>query len=113
MFIIISFEYYFKGTRLERAKTSLVKIAPAVTNGGMTTFLSVIMLCGSQSHVFITFWKIFCLTVAFGLFHGVILLPVILCYLGPTEKNPEHEEDKTKENGHTNGALEQEATDVI
>ena len=71
------------------------------------------MLCGSQSHVFITFWKIFCLTVAFGLFHGVILLPVILCYIGPTEKNPGHEEDKTKENGHTNGALEQEATDVI
>ena len=92
---------------------SLVKIAPAVTNGGMTTFLSVIMLCGSQSHVFITFWKIFCLTVVFGLFHGVILLPVILCYLGPTEKNPKYEEDKTKENGHTNGALEQEATDVI
>ena len=50
---------------------------------------------------------------AFGLFHGVILLPVILCYIGPTEKNPGHEEDKTKENGHTNGALEQEATDVI
>ena len=92
---------------------SLVKIAPAVTNGGMTTFLSVIMLCGSQSHVFITFWKIFFLTVVFGLFHGVILLPVILCYLGPTEKNPEQEEDKTKENGHTNRALEQEATDVI
>ena len=92
---------------------SLVKIAPAVTNGGMTTFLSVIMLCGSQSHVFITFWKIFCLTVVFGLFHGVILLPVILCYLGPTGKHQEQEEDKTKENGHTNRALELLDKDVI
>ena len=42
-----------------------------------------IVLCSSQTHVFITIFKIFFLTVIFGLFHGVVLLPVILCYLGP------------------------------
>ena len=73
------------GSKLKRAKTSVRTIGPAVTNGGITTLLSVIMLCGSQSHVFITFWKIFCLTVIFGLFHGVVLLPVVLCYLGPNK----------------------------
>ena len=68
------------------------------------------MLCGSQSHIFITFWKIFCLTVLFGLFHGVILLPVVLCYLGPSEK--EETEDKSEERGEINNALEKDATDI-
>ena len=87
---------------MERAKNSLTKIGPAVTNGGMTTFLSVIVLCGSQTHVFITIFKIFFLTVIFGLFHGVVLLPVILCYLGPTEKQtnkviPQEQEERHEE----------------
>ena len=76
----------FTGSKLQRAKTSLRTIGPAVTNGGITTFLAVIVLCGSQSHAFIVFWKIFFLTVIFSLFHGVVLLPVVLCYLGPGEK---------------------------
>ena len=62
------------------------------------------MLCGSQSHIFITFWKIFCLTVIFGLFHGIFLLPVVLCYFGPSEK--EKTEDKSEERGKINKALE-------
>ena len=74
-------------------------------NGGMTTFLSVIMLCGSQSHLFITFWKIFCLTVIFGLFHGIILLPVVLCYVGPKQKNLE-EQEKVENKGEVNKGLE-------
>ena len=48
----------------------------------------------------------------FGLFHGVVLLPVILCYLGPNEKKQEKEVDKTTENGHINRGLEKEAADV-
>ena len=82
----------FIGTKIERAKNSLLTIGPAVMNGGMTTFLSVIMLCGSESHLFITFWKTFCLTVIFGLFHGIFLLPVVLCYLGPKAKKEDRNE---------------------
>ena len=63
--------------------------------------------------MFITFWKIFFLTVVFGLFHGVVLLPVILCYLGPNEKSQEKEVEKNTENGHINRGLEKEAADVI
>ena len=95
---------------MERAKNSLQKIGPAVTNGGMTTFLSVIVLCGSQTHVFITIFKIFFLTVIFGLFHGVVLLPVILCYLGPTEKHknkviPQEQDERY-------GAIKKDNTDI-
>ena len=94
---------------MERAKHSLRTIGPAVMNGGMTTFLSVIMLCGSQSHLFITFWKIFCLTVIFGLFHGIIILPVVLCYIGPSEKKTE-EPHKIERNGEVNKGMENDAS---
>lgn len=101
--------YYLIGSKMERAKHSLRTIGPAVMNGGMTTFLSVIMLCGSQSHLFITFWKIFCLTVIFGLFHGIIILPVVLCYIGPCEKKPE-EPQKIQHNGEVNKGMENDAS---
>ena len=74
-------------------------------NGGTTTFLSVIMFCGSQSHLFITFWKIFCLTVIFGLFHGIILLPVVLCYIGPRETKLE-DQKRVETAGEINEGLE-------
>lgn len=68
------------GSRLERAQKSLQKIGPAVINGGATTFLAVALLCDSKSHAFITFFKVFFLTVLFGLYHAIILLPVILSF---------------------------------
>ena len=93
------------GTKIDRAKHSLRTIGPAVMNGGTTTFLSVIMFCGSQSHIFITFWKIFCLTVIFGLFHGIILLPVVLCYIGPRETKLE-DQKRVETAGKINKGLE-------
>ena len=52
-------------------------------NGGATTFLAVALLCDSKSHAFITFFKVFFLTVLFGLYHAIILLPVILSFENP------------------------------
>merc|ERR1712141_882138 len=71
------------GSRLERAQKSLHKIGPAVINGGATTFLAVALLCDSKSHAFITFFKVFFLTVLFGLYHALVFLPVLL-----SAKNP-------------------------
>ena len=59
-------------------KTSLQAIGPAVMNGGITTFLGVVMLCDSQSYVFQVFFKGFFLTVVFGLFHSIVFLPILL-----------------------------------
>jgi len=100
-----------EGSKLERAKNSLRKIGPAVTNGGMTTFLSVIVLCGSQTHVFITIFKIFFLTVVFGLFHGVVLLPVLLCYIGPSKTEKSDTEPKEKLNNNS-GTIKKYNTDI-
>ena len=48
----------------------------------MTTFLALIVLADSTSHAFLTFFKVFFLTVICGMFHGVVFLPVLLSWVG-------------------------------
>jgi len=75
-----------KGTKNQRIVSTMQNIGPAVFNGGFSTFLAFILLAGSKSHVFTSFFKIFFLVVTFGLFHGLILLPVVLSLIGPGEQ---------------------------
>jgi len=74
-----------KGTRHEKAIEAIANIGPAVFNGGLTTFLALVLCSFSSSHVFITFFKVFALTVIFGLFHGLVLFPVVLSLIGPVD----------------------------
>ena len=67
-----------QGTGDERTRATLANIGPAVFNGGFSTFLAFILLAFSKSYVFLTFFKVFFLVVVFGLFHGLVLLPVLL-----------------------------------
>jgi len=76
------------GSRLSKSVYALTTIGPAVFNGGFTTFLAVVLLGASQSQVFITFFKVFFLTVTFGQFHGLVLLPVLLTIFGPLHTDP-------------------------
>merc|ERR1712241_1491920 len=71
------------GTRDERVKLALTEIGPAVFNGGFSTFLAFVLLAGSKSHVFMTFFKVFLLVVVFGLYNGLFVLPVVLSLIGP------------------------------
>jgi len=84
------------GTRAERVNKALAEIGPAVFNGGFSTFLAFVLLAGSKSHVFATFFKVFFLVVIFGLFNGLLLLPVVLSLIGPTSYS-ESAQEKTKE----------------
>ena len=77
---------YLIGSSVERAKTSLHDICPAVLNGGMTTFLALVVLADSNSHAFLTFFKVFFLTVVFGMFHGVVFLPALMSLIGGDNK---------------------------
>ena len=65
----------------------MLKILPAVLNGGMTTFLALVVLATSNSHAFLTFFKVFFLTVVFGMFHGVVFLPTLLSWAGGEKIN--------------------------
>ncbi len=53
------------GTRNERAAATISSIGPAVFHGGFSTFLAFIFLANSDSHVFLTFFKVFEILIAF------------------------------------------------
>ncbi|XP_076042992.1 patched domain-containing protein 3-like [Oratosquilla oratoria] len=71
------------GTRNQRARQTVAKIGPAVLNGGISTFLAFAPLAASDSHVFLTFFKIFFAVCMFGLYNGLVFLPVLLSFVGP------------------------------
>ncbi|XP_033117064.1 NPC intracellular cholesterol transporter 1-like [Anneissia japonica] len=72
------------GTKNERTCKTLGNIGPAVFNGGFSTFLVFILLSLSNSYIYQVFFKVFLLVVMFGLFHGLVLLPVLLSWIGPS-----------------------------
>jgi len=76
-----------EGTPTERAQSALVTLGPAIVNAGITTLLAVIILPFSGSHVFITFFKVFSLTVLYGVFHGLVFLPTILASFGSNNES--------------------------
>merc|ERR550517_2375036 len=82
------------GSREKRVLYIMENIAPAVMNGGFSSMLALSLLVTSKSHIFISFFKIFFMICIFGLFHGLILLPVVLCLLGPIENEDEKEARK-------------------
>ena len=71
------------GSNDKRVTAVLSDIGSAVLNGGISTFLAVLFLSGSQSYVFRILFRQFFLTVSLGLAHGMILLPVLLNLFGP------------------------------
>lgn len=93
-----------KGTRTERVTETVQEIGVAVLSGGGSTIMALSMLSVSEAYIFQAFFKvqfvvandlfgnysltflflqIFMLVVIFGLFHGIVFLPVILSIIGP------------------------------
>ncbi|XP_076280248.1 patched domain-containing protein 3 isoform X1 [Lasioglossum baleicum] len=97
-----------KGSKKERAIATLSIIGPAVFNGGLSTFLAFVLLGSSEAYIFSTFFKLFTCVVMFGLFHGLLFLPVILSLLGPEERIEMKKESVTREqNGYCTVPLTQ------
>lgn len=71
-------------SRTTRALIAVRHIGAAVAYGAGSTLLAVSMLAFSASYVFIAFFKIFFLVILFGLWHGLIMLPVVLSIIGPS-----------------------------
>merc|ERR1719458_1853358 len=76
-----------QGSRDERMLKTLTHIGPAVFNGGLSTFCAFVLLAFSKSQTFLAFFKVFFLVVSFGLFHGLIFLPVVLSLIGPKSQH--------------------------
>jgi Niemann-Pick C1 protein len=76
-----------EGTRMDRSLKTVTSIGSAVVYGGLSTLIGVFMLSQSEAYIFQSFFRIFFLVITFGLFHGVVLLPVILSWVGPRPYN--------------------------
>jgi len=72
-----------KNPRMTRTLIAVKHIGAAVVYGAGSTLLAMSMLAFSTSYVFMAFFRIFFLVILFGLWHGLILLPVVLSTIGP------------------------------
>jgi len=79
----VTYVVTIEGSRRERAASALGQMGMPVFNGGFSTFLAFILLSKSDSYVFLTFFQMFAMVVLFGLFHGLLVLPVLLALVGP------------------------------
>ncbi|XP_025830631.1 protein patched homolog 1 isoform X2 [Agrilus planipennis] len=84
-------------SREQRSLKTVCTIGSAVLYGGFSFFIGVSMLGTSTAYSFQVFFKIFVLVLIFGLFHGVVLLPVLLCWFGPKPYTTHHEIPQTIE----------------
>ncbi|KXZ49350.1 hypothetical protein GPECTOR_22g944 [Gonium pectorale] len=71
------------GTRHERAQKALVDIGGAVWNGAVTTFLAVLPMAAAEHYIFTTIFKMFAVLILLSIWHGVVLLPVLMSWIGP------------------------------
>lgn len=98
-----------EGSRTERALKTVSSIGTAVLMGGGATLLSLSLLSMSKAYTFQSFFKIFLLVILFGLFNGLMFLPVALSLVGPGAHKPKEDKELTAEtvelNGKQNGKL--------
>lgn len=71
-------------SREARVKETLKTMGVSIMVGGFTTFLGVLPLVLSKLQIFLTVFYAFFAMVSLGVSHGLILLPVVLSYVGPT-----------------------------
>lgn len=91
------------GSRAERSFRTVTTIGSAVLLGGGATFLSLSLLSMSKAYTFQTFFKIFLLVIIFGLFNGLIFLPVVLSLIGPAAYREKEEKVVSHEILELNG----------
>lgn len=97
---------YLHSTEQDRPKAviqALADMGTPVCHGAMSTFIAIVVLAGSKSYVFISFFKQLVLATMLGCAHGMLLLPVLLCLLGPRPRPFSAYEDAK---GHSNQELQ-------
>ena len=90
-----------EGPRTVRAKESLREIGPSVIKGGFTTWLGLSLAFTTKVKMFHYFIKPLTLGVCFGLFHGIICIPLACYYFGP-----ESVADIMRDNKAINGGVQ-------
>ncbi|CAG0883652.1 unnamed protein product [Darwinula stevensoni] len=66
-----------------RVRITLIEIGPPVFNGGLTTMMAFMFCFWSTNYLFKVSLTVIWLSVIYGLYHGLIYLPVMLSWFGP------------------------------
>ncbi|KAF7457132.1 Patched family protein [Cryptosporidium felis] len=77
-----TFSHCYGKTRNHRMIESLGLMGAPVCHGAMSTFLGIVVLSGSSSYIFTVFFKMMVMVVGFGIFHGAVVLPILLSLVG-------------------------------
>lgn len=71
------------GTRKERAALALQNIGGEVFCAAFTSLLAVLGLAFTEHYVMQVFFQMFSAIIVFGAWHGIIILPMVLAFVGP------------------------------
>eukprot|EP00996_Jenningsia_fusiforme_P001768 NODE_262_length_2571_cov_16.693894_g240_i0.p1 GENE.NODE_262_length_2571_cov_16.693894_g240_i0~~NODE_262_length_2571_cov_16.693894_g240_i0.p1 ORF type:complete len:822 (+),score=177.04 NODE_262_length_2571_cov_16.693894_g240_i0:206-2467(+) len=85
------------GTRHQRVESALAELGPSLVHGGLSTFLAVSVLIAARGYVFRVFFRMFFLIIGFGMFHGLVVVPIILSLVGPAGFYASQEEKEQEE----------------
>ena len=71
------------GRPANRIKNSLYAMGFPIVQGASSTIIGVSGLYFAHCYLYVTFFKMIFLVIVLGMFHGMILLPILLSLMGP------------------------------
>ena len=70
-------------SRDECVVDALYSVGASVFSGGFSTWLAVVVLAGADTYILQVFFFMFALVTTLGLWHGLVVLPILLSLIGP------------------------------